>query len=112
MSFGLDDLSVNELEELIVEAQQQLKQRQKADVQKVYLQMVQLATSVGMSLEDVISEGRASMGRKEKADKPKLAPKYRNPENSSETWTGRGRTPLWLADALARGHALEQFLIR
>jgi len=52
------------------------------------------------------------MGRKEKADKPKLAPKYRNPENSSETWTGRGRTPLWLADALARGHALEQFLIR
>lgn len=26
----------------------------------------------------------------------KVAPKYRNPANASETWTGRGREPLWI----------------
>lgn len=27
----------------------------------------------------------------------KVPPKYRNPENPLETWSGRGRMPLWLA---------------
>jgi hypothetical protein len=29
-----------------------------------------------------------------------VAPKYRNPENPSETWAGRGLTPRWLAAAI------------
>ena len=27
----------------------------------------------------------------------KVLPKYRNPENPEETWTGRGRSPAWIA---------------
>lgn len=34
-----------------------------------------------------------------------VAPKYRNPE-TGDTWTGRGRAPLWIA-----GQDREQFLI-
>jgi DNA-binding protein H-NS len=26
----------------------------------------------------------------------KVAPKYRNPADANQTWTGRGRTPLWV----------------
>ena|SRR5215831_6567054 len=40
-----------------------------------------------------------------------VAPKYRNPENPSETWAGRGLTPLWLAAALKSGKKLEHFSI-
>jgi DNA-binding protein H-NS len=40
-----------------------------------------------------------------------VAPKYRNPENPSETWAGRGLKPRWLASALKAGHKLEDFLI-
>jgi DNA-binding protein H-NS len=40
-----------------------------------------------------------------------VAPKYRNPENSSETWAGRGLKPRWLASALKAGHKIEEFLI-
>jgi DNA-binding protein H-NS len=29
-----------------------------------------------------------------------VAPKYRNPENPSETWAGRGLKPRWLAAAI------------
>jgi DNA-binding protein H-NS len=41
----------------------------------------------------------------------KIAPKYRNPENPSETWAGRGLKPRWLAAALKAGKKLEHFTI-
>lgn len=34
-------------------------------------------------------------------------PKYRNPENPTETWSGRGAKPAWVEEALARGETLE-----
>jgi DNA-binding protein H-NS len=40
-----------------------------------------------------------------------VAPKYRNPENPSETWAGRGLTPRWLAAALKGGKKLDHFSI-
>jgi DNA-binding protein H-NS len=40
-----------------------------------------------------------------------VAPKYRNPENPSETWAGRGLRPRWLAAALKAGKKLEHFSI-
>src|SRR5260221_13553989 len=40
-----------------------------------------------------------------------VAPKYRNPENPSETWAGRGMTPRWLAAAIKAGKKLEHFSI-
>src|SRR5579863_8095249 len=40
-----------------------------------------------------------------------VAPKYRNPENPSETWAGRGLKPRWLAAALKKGKTLEDFAI-
>ena len=42
----------------------------------------------------------------------KIPPKYRNPKNPEETWTGRGRQPKWLAQELARGRSLKSFLIK
>jgi DNA-binding protein H-NS len=41
----------------------------------------------------------------------KVAPKYRNPENPSETWAGRGLKPRWLSAALKSGKKLEHFSI-
>ena len=40
-----------------------------------------------------------------------VAPKYRNPENPTETWAGRGLKPRWLAAALNSGKKLEDFSI-
>lgn len=36
-----------------------------------------------------------------------VPPKYRNPDNPGETWTGRGRQPKWLAAKIAAGTDLE-----
>jgi DNA-binding protein H-NS len=42
---------------------------------------------------------------------PKVLPKYRNPENRSETWAGRGKQPRWLTVQLRSGKKLNDFLI-
>jgi DNA-binding protein H-NS len=36
--------------------------------------------------------------------------KYRNPDNVTEIWSGRGRRPLWLDSQLKAGKELEFFL--
>jgi DNA-binding protein H-NS len=40
-----------------------------------------------------------------------VAPKYRNPDNPSETWAGRGLKPRWLAEAIKAGKKIEHFSI-
>src|ERR1700730_1840309 len=42
---------------------------------------------------------------------PRVFPKYRNPKEPSETWSGRGKQPRWLAAALNAGHTIEEFVI-
>ena len=41
----------------------------------------------------------------------KVAPKYRNPKNRSETWAGRGAMPRWMAAEIKAGKKRESFLI-
>jgi hypothetical protein len=38
-------------------------------------------------------------------------PRYRNPQNSAETWSGRGPRPDWLRAALLAGATLEDLEI-
>src|SRR5689334_2697909 len=40
-----------------------------------------------------------------------VMPKYRNPDNPSETWAGRGRKPKWVQDRLDQGASLDDLLI-
>lgn len=42
---------------------------------------------------------------------PRVLPKYRNPQSPSETWSGRGKLPRWLAAAIKTGRGLEEFRI-
>lgn len=42
----------------------------------------------------------------------KVKPKYRNPAKRSETWTGRGRMPVWMAAMVKKGKKPDDFLIK
>ena len=53
--------------------------------------------------------GRTTSGRG--GARGAVAPKYRNPDNPSETWAGRGLRPRWLAAALKEGKKIEDFAI-
>src|SRR6185437_16451972 len=42
---------------------------------------------------------------------PRVLPKYQNPDEPSETWSGRGKQPRWLTLALTTVHTIEEFVI-
>ena len=42
---------------------------------------------------------------------PQVFPKYRNPAQPTETWSGRGKQPRWLAAQLRAGKKLDDFRI-
>src|ERR1700730_5829248 len=40
---------------------------------------------------------------------PRVLPKYQNPSEPAETWSGRGKQPRWLVSALKAGGKIEDF---
>jgi DNA-binding protein H-NS len=42
---------------------------------------------------------------------PPVRPKYKNPNNPAEVWSGRGKRPLWVQKQLKTGKKLDQLLI-
>ena len=42
---------------------------------------------------------------------PKVLPKYQNPRNPAERWSGRGKQPHWVRAQLKAGKKLEHLLI-
>jgi DNA-binding protein H-NS len=43
---------------------------------------------------------------------PTVEPKYRNPQNPSQTWAGRGKRPRWLTAQLRSGKRIDDFRIQ
>jgi len=76
-----------------------------------------VAREFGVSVEDLTgaapspAKSKAKTKPKSRRRRGKVAPKYRNPADASQTWTGRGRQPAWVAEAVARGARLEDLAI-
>ena len=102
---GLDlsKLSIEELETLVRDAQAELAARKEAERERVLQQVRELAASVGMSVEELLKMQKAGRGTVEA--------KYRHPENAELTWSGRGKRPQWVTDALASGKTLEDLAV-
>lgn len=103
-TINLNSMSLDELKKLKKDVEKAIdgfedKQR------KAALEAAEAAARAnGYSLSDL-------MGSSPKKAKPISPPKYRHPENPSQTWTGRGRQPDWMKDALERGKSKDDFLI-
>jgi DNA-binding protein H-NS len=106
MSNELNALSEAELANLIANAQRALREKQSSKRREVIAQIKDLAASIGCTVE--INEGdRPASSRRGS----KVAPKYRNPHNHDQTWTGRGMKPRWLQALVDQGHDITEFHI-
>lgn len=105
IDFNAFDLE--ELKKLIADAQKEIKRKEKSKVRDIRSEMEKLASNVGMTAEQVINYDRSSKA----ASKPGV-PRYQNPDNSKQTWTGRGKRPKWYLEALSKGITPEQMEIR
>jgi DNA-binding protein H-NS len=88
--------------------------------EKALAQIVKLAKDNAISAKDIeaaMGSTKAKIAKKAKTTAKKstlkgakVAPKYRNPSNHEQTWSGRGVTPKWVADLKIEGK-LESALI-
>jgi DNA-binding protein H-NS len=62
-----------------------------------------LAKQHGFTIDELFGKCRRGQGT--------VAVKYRDPKNPSNTWTGRGRPPRWMAAAVKSGSKRDDFLI-
>lgn len=122
MSIDITSLSAKELDVLINQAKKRKTTLNKRKpIATVRSKLTQLAKAEGYSIAELFGGGAparsarpAAKAAPKKPRKPmgKVAPKYRNPASPTETWTGRGKQPRWLAALTATGRRLDEFLIR
>lgn len=102
-AIDLDSLNVDELRAITENAQQLIAKKQHQRLYDAYMQFEKIAEDSNSTINEILAAG-------EKLEK-KRSIKYRNTDNNEETWTGRGRKPTWLVEALAAGRDLESFAI-
>ena len=110
----LESLPDEDLRELSVRVRQAVQTRVRSRLE-AYQQMAReagLEVTIGKPGESdaIRRRGRPSLEGGE-GERRMVAPKYRNPDNPSETWSGRGVPPKWLAEKIAAGGSREDFLI-
>lgn len=87
---------------------------------KALTKIVQLARDAGLTANDIakaLGAGKSPKAKttrtagKSSGPRGKVAPKYRNPAEPTQTWTGRGKAPLWVQSLKSAG-TLESALIK
>jgi DNA-binding protein H-NS len=121
MSIDLEGLSAKQLEAVIAKAKKRKDALSKRKpIMAVRKKLVALAKADGYTIAELFGDAVATAkpAAKRAARKSprgrklgKVAPKYRNPENPKETWSGRGMQPRWLAEQVRRGKSVADFLI-
>jgi DNA-binding protein H-NS len=101
----LSKLNLAELKDLQAQVGVEMKNREKSDMEKARNDINAIAQSLGISLKDLL--GAADTKTKVRKQTGKVAVQYRNPQNASQEWTGRGRQPGWVKELLASGKNLQ-----
>lgn len=102
-----NNLSENEIQAFIENAEKALKEKQSSKRKEVIAQIKELAASIGVSVD--IHDADKKTERKASS---KVEAKYRNPSDASQTWTGRGLAPKWMQQLLSSGRDKSEFAIK
>ena len=100
-SHDLSGYNLAELKGLHFDIDQEIQRRVRDERAQARARIHALAADAGIPLDALVKDDDAVPG----------APRYRNPADSGQTWTGRGRQPRWIAEALASGRSLDEFKI-
>ncbi|MBM3603278.1 MAG: H-NS histone family protein [Alphaproteobacteria bacterium] len=104
MNIDFESMSLKELRDLQKAVGRQIDGFEAKKKEQAMAAIQQAAEEHGFSLKELFVEGKAA--------KATVAAKYANPENSSETWTGRGRQPRWVKGHLDAGGSVDDLLIK
>ncbi|SDI99155.1 H-NS family nucleoid-associated regulatory protein [Lutimaribacter saemankumensis] len=98
----LDTLTLDELKSLQKQVSRAIESYKERQRQKALAELEVKAQEMGFTLNDLLG------GKKSKKSG---IPKYRHPDDPTVTWTGKGRRPDWVKEALSKGKSLDDLLI-
>lgn len=101
MAINVDNLSLKDLNELEAKLAKAKTQAAQAERTRLKEKIDSLLKGTGLTVHDLYGVGKRGRG--------KSAAKYANPDDRSQTWTGRGRKPNWLVAKLKRGAKMTDF---
>lgn len=98
----LNSLTLKELKKLRKDADKAIADFENRKKREALAELEKKAAEMGFSLSDLTGAAKV---------KKSAAPKYRNPSDPEQTWTGRGRTPLWIKALENAGGSRDDALI-
>ncbi|MFP1645316.1 H-NS histone family protein [Pontitalea aquivivens] len=104
LAVNIDSLSLNELKTLRAQVDRAIATYEDRRKKEALAELEDVARRMGFSLPELMA---MQGGRKRK---PGTA-KYANPADPAQTWTGRGRKPNWVTQALNAGKSLSDLAI-
>ncbi|MBN2740456.1 MAG: H-NS histone family protein [Rhodobacteraceae bacterium] len=104
MPMDLENMPLDELKSLRKRVEKAIESFQDRKKKEAIEQLEKTARDMGYSLAELTSAGGVKPRRT-------VAPKYANPADASQTWTGRGRKPLWVQAALDAGKSMDDLAI-
>jgi len=104
MTIDLNTMSRKELQKLGKDVEKALGTLEKRERKAALEAAEKAAADHGFSLAELAGSKRGKV-------QAKNPPKYRNPENADQTWSGRGRKPAWFNAAEASGADITKFEI-
>lgn len=103
MTFDLNSMDRDALSTLKRDVEKALKTLDQRRMAEARIAAEKAAREHGFSLDE-LNGGKAGKGAA-------TAPKFANPEDATQTWSGRGRQPQWYKDAIAAGQSPEDLAI-
>ncbi|MGK5020075.1 H-NS histone family protein [Janthinobacterium lividum] len=85
----LSTMTMLALRKLENNVKQELISREREDLNKARVQIMAIAQQAGIALKQLMLDGLQPRTGK-------VAVRYRNADNATEQWTGRGRQPRWV----------------
>jgi DNA-binding protein H-NS len=107
-NIDLASYTLGKLKGLQTEIEQEIKGRQQDDLAKARQQILSIAQEAGVTIEELLA---VDTKKQFKGKGKKVQPLYHNPADKTQTWTGRGRQPKWIADGIVDGKRLADFRI-
>lgn len=99
---NLENLSIAELDRLKNSIDSTIINKRQSELVELRQKIDDLIDASEFTLQEVLEA---------KPMRKPVQPKYRNPENPEQTWTGRGRRPRWVEDCISNGTDLEELAI-
>lgn len=101
MKAELKTMTRKELEKLRKDVDAALEKVESRELKMAHDAASKAAADYGYSLDDLSKLPASTRGAK--GPRTVSAPKYRNPADGTQTWTGKGRQPEWYKAEMSKG---------